>query len=68
MDRYRVAGPIKDASGRMAASVLIVAADDEPAARLLAMGDPYFASGMYETVEIAPFRAAAGTWVGGRNW
>lgn len=68
MAAYRAAGPLRDGSGAYSGSVFIVSAADEAAARALMDGDPYFSSGMYARVRIAAFRAAAGTWVGGRNW
>jgi uncharacterized protein len=68
LERYRVAGPSLDEVGVMNASVLIVAAKSEVDARALIDADPYFAAGLYRDVTITEFRAAAGTWVGGKTW
>jgi uncharacterized protein len=68
LERYRVAGPLLDEGDTMNASVLIVAAKNEADARALIDADPYFAAGLYQEVTITQFRAAAGTWIGGKTW
>jgi uncharacterized protein len=68
LHRYRIAGPLLSDGGAMNASVLIVAATSLADARALMDGDPYVASGLYRELVITPFRAAAGTWIGGKSW
>jgi uncharacterized protein len=68
MDRVRVAGPLKDASGAIIGSLIVVLAQDEVEARALFEGDPYFAAGVWARHEIHAFLPAAGAWVGGKIW
>lgn len=68
MERIRVAGPLRDGAGRNCASVYVLEADDESDARGLIGGDPYFRGGVWRTVSLRPFVAAAGTWTGGATW
>ncbi len=68
MERIRVAGPIKDARARPCASLYVIEADDEGAARALLEGDPYYSGGVWREVSFRPFVAAAGTWIGGASW
>lgn len=49
-------GPMLDASGDPAGSMLVIEAEDEAAAHRIADGDPYRKAGIFETVEIIPFR------------
>jgi len=68
MDRIRVAGPLTDAHGRPCASLYVLEAEDEHAARRFLEGDPYYSGGVWREVSFRPFVAAAGTWTGGPSW
>jgi uncharacterized protein YciI len=62
--RIKVAGPLLDENDQPIGSLLIVEADDRAAAEAFAAGDPYRREGVFERVEIRPWRAALGTWSG----
>lgn len=68
LDEIRVAGPLLDDHGRMIGSLFLVEADDSAAAENLIGEDPYCRAGLWERIEIQPFMAAAGTWIGGTYW
>lgn len=68
MARYRIAGPIKNADGVNIGSLLVIEAADADDARAFIMADPYGRTGVWASVEIEAFMAAAGTWVGGATW
>ncbi len=67
VDRYAVAGPLKRA-GETVGSLLVIKAEDDRSARSFLQSDPYFAAGVWSTVEIEELRAVAGDWVGGVGW
>ena len=46
------------------ARVVLMTAPDRAAAEAFAAGDPYAKEGVFEKVEIRPWRAALGTWAG----
>ena len=68
-DRYLTCGPMRhpDETELMGSFFLIVAEDEQDARDFLA-GDPYMASGMYETVKVHEVTAAGGRWMGGVIW
>ena len=68
-DRYLVCGPIRkpDDSGLMG-SFFLIEAEDAADARAFLDGDPYMASGMYETVTVHEVTAAGGRFMGGVIW
>lgn len=68
IDRYLLAGPAFVADNLINASVLIVRAVDEQAARALIETDPYFRAGVWRHLEIRSFRAVCGTAMGGITW
>jgi uncharacterized protein len=68
LDKLLVAGPLKGADGDSVGSLLIYRVETAEAARALIEGDPYFAADIWESVEVTPFMAAAGDWVGGKTW
>ncbi len=68
MDRIRLAGPLKDEQGRPCASLYVLEAEDESAAREFLALDPYYSGGVWREVRFRPFVAAAGTWTGGASW
>jgi uncharacterized protein len=62
--RIKVAGPLLNENDQPIGSLLIVEADDRAAAEAFAAGDPYRREGVFERVEIRPWRAALGSWSG----
>lgn len=67
IDDYAVAGPLKD-DGETVGSMLIVKAEEEAEARAIFEADPYFAGGVWKSVELHQFLGVAGDWVGGVAW
>lgn len=55
-----LAGPLLSDDGAALGSLLIVAAEDEAAARAFAENDPYSKNGLFESVEVRPFRFVKG--------
>jgi uncharacterized protein YciI len=69
LDTILVAGPLFDeSSGEMNGSLYVLDVGDREAAFAFLERDPYYAAGLWEAIDIRPFRGAAGRWVGGRNW
>jgi uncharacterized protein len=62
--RIKVAGPLLNENDQPIGSLLIVEADDRAAAEAFAADDPYRREGVFERVEIRPWRAALGSWSG----
>jgi uncharacterized protein len=62
--QIKVAGPLLNENDQPVGSLLIVEAEDRAAAEGFAAGDPYRRRGVFERVEIRPWRAALGTWIG----
>ena len=56
MARFLVVGPVLDAEGKPCGSLLVVEAEDQAAAEAFAAGDPYAKAGLFETVQVRPFR------------
>jgi len=56
----RAGGAFLDSDGKPEGSLLIIEADDLPAARAFAAADPYATSGVFASVEIRPWRLALG--------
>jgi hypothetical protein len=56
----RLGGPFLDASGHMAGSLMIIEAEDQAAAESFAAGDPYAKAGLFERVEVRPWRVTLG--------
>ena len=56
----KVGGPMLDDAGGMAGSLLIVEAADKAAAVALNASDPYTLAGLWERVDIKPFKATVG--------
>ncbi len=63
-----VAGPVLDRDGNMVASLIMIEAETEQQAWALFNQDPYAKAGIWDSVEVLPFRPAAGTWIGGVTW
>ena len=60
--QIRVGGPLLDDGGQPMGSLLVIEAADRNAAEAFAAGDPYSKEGVFEKVEIRPWRAALGDW------
>lgn len=61
-DMVRLGGPLlSDDGGRMVGSMLVIEAEDMAAARAWAARDPYAKGGVFERVDIHPWRAVVGT-------
>jgi uncharacterized protein len=61
--QIRVGGPLLDQDDQPMGSLLIIEAADRAAAEAFAAGDPYGKEGVFEKVEIRPWRAALGDWL-----
>lgn len=59
-DKLKLAGPMLDADGSMAGSMLILDVADLAEAQAFAAGDPYNKAGLFERVDIHPFKATLG--------
>jgi hypothetical protein len=57
----RLAGPFLDEEGNMAGSLIILDVPDIGAARAFADADPYRLAGLFESVDLRPWRATVGT-------
>jgi uncharacterized protein len=62
--QIKVGGAMLNENDQPIGSLLIVEADDRAAAEAFAAGDPYRTEGVFERVEIRPWRAALGSWIG----
>jgi hypothetical protein len=56
----RLGGPLLDANGDMAGSLMIIEAEDLAAAEAFSAGDPYAKARLFERVEIRPWRVTVG--------
>ena len=61
--QIRVGGPLLSENDQPIGSLLIIEAADRAAAEGFAAGDPYGKEGVFERVEIRPWRAALGDWI-----
>jgi uncharacterized protein YciI len=59
-DTLKLGGPFLDAEGQMCGSLLIVEAEDLAAAKAFNAADPYTTAGLFQSVEIRPFRVVTG--------
>ena len=67
--RYLTCGPMRNpGETELIGSFFLVVAEDEQDARDFLAGDPYVASGMYETVTVQDVTVAGGRWMGGVIW
>ncbi len=55
-DRVKLGGPFLDGQDQMAGSLIIVEAESLAEAQAISDKDPYKLAGVFETVEITPFR------------
>jgi uncharacterized protein len=66
---YVTAGPLKaPGSSAIHGSCLIVIADNVDAAWALMKGDPYFTSGLFDSVEVHDMTMSIGLYPGGKIW
>ncbi|MFL5295979.1 MAG: YciI family protein [Phenylobacterium sp.] len=56
----KLGGPFLDAAGDMAGSLMIVEAADLAAARAFNAADPYTQAGLWQSVDVRPFRVTIG--------
>jgi len=56
----KLGGPFLDVDGQMCGSMLIVEAADLAAAKAFSAADPYTTAGLFESIEIRPFRVVTG--------
>jgi uncharacterized protein len=56
----RQAGPLLDKDGGMIGSLLILEVEDQEAAMRWAAGDPYSKAGLFQDVEILPWKKVIG--------
>lgn len=63
-DRLKLAGPLRqdDSLDAPAGTLIVVEAASLSAARLMAENDPYRLAGVFQTVEVKPFKAMLGQW------
>jgi uncharacterized protein YciI len=55
-----IGGPMLDDAGGMIGSLLILDVEDRAAAEAFAAGDPYARAGLFESVEIRPWKRVIG--------
>ena len=59
-DILKLGGPMLDAQGQMAGSLLIVEVADKSAAEAFSAADPYTLAGLWQRVDITDFKASRG--------
>lgn len=59
-DILRLGGPMLDADGAMAGSLMIVDVADKAAAEAFSADDPYTKAGLWQRVDITAFKATLG--------
>jgi uncharacterized protein YciI len=59
--KMKLAGPFLDEAGEMAGSLIIFEAPDHAAAKAWTDADPYNRAGLFERVEVRPWKATIGT-------
>lgn len=59
-DSIRLGGPLLDAAGDMAGSMFVLEAEDRAAAEAFSANDPYNKAGLFQSVDIRPFRPVLG--------
>ena len=60
LDKLKLGGPFLDEAGDMAGSLMIVDVADRAAAEAFSANDPYTKAGLWQRVEITPFRVTLG--------
>jgi uncharacterized protein YciI len=59
--QMKLGGPLLDANGDMAGSLIVMEAADLDEAEAFSADDPYTKAGLWERVDIKPFRATIGS-------
>jgi hypothetical protein len=63
MAAIRLAGPwLREAGGTPGGGLLVVEAEDAAAVRRMVEADPYFQAGLWEDVQVHPFRDLVNAW------
>ncbi len=62
--KVKLGGPYLDGRGNMAGSLLIVDAPDRSAVDQFLRDDPYVTAGLFESVDIRPYRVTVGPSLG----
>ena len=60
-DLVKLGGPLLDAAGEMSGSMLVIEAADLAEAEAFAAADPYAVAGLFEKVELRPFKLTLGS-------
>jgi len=60
MEKLKLGGPMLDENGDMAGSLMIIDVADRAEAEAFSANDPYTKAGLWQRVEITPFRATLG--------
>jgi uncharacterized protein YciI len=63
-EKIRAGGAFLDEDGQPVGSMLIIEAEDQRAADAFTAGDPYRLEGVFEQVDVRPWRPALGSWIG----
>ena len=58
--KVRIGGPYLDEKGNMAGSLLIVDAPDRATVEQFSRDDPYVKAGLFQSVDIRPYRVTVG--------
>ena len=61
LGQMKLGGPFLDEAGDMAGSLMVIEADDRATAEAFSREDPYTRAGLWERVEIRPFRVTLGS-------
>jgi hypothetical protein len=61
-DQIRLGGPMLDAQGNMAGTVIVIEAEDLAAAEAFSAADPYRQAGLFGQVRITGFNRVGGAW------
>ena len=59
-DMIRIAGPLLDEAGEMIGSLFILEAESLVQAKTVVAADPFAQAGVFETVEVTPWRVSIG--------
>lgn len=62
-DRIKIGGGMLNEDEQPLGSLLIIEADDRQAVATLLADDPYAKAGVFERIDVRPWRAALGSWV-----
>lgn len=62
-ERIKIGGAMLNDDDQPLGSLLIIEADDRAAIETLVAADPFAKAGVFERVDIRPWRGSVGTWV-----